>query len=83
MGYSLFILADQTILENKQELKDLETKLGIIISIVQKYMKDGGADAITHRIEDFSKCVASSCLFWSLLMFSDASQGNHCPIERG
>jgi hypothetical protein len=48
--------------ENKQELKDLEAKLQAIISIVEKYKKDGGIDAITHRIEDFTKCIASSCL---------------------
>ena len=61
MSYSSFILADQSVLENKKELEDLKAKLEAILSIVEKYKKHGGLSVINHRIENFCQCVAPSC----------------------
>jgi hypothetical protein len=55
----MFILDNQTMSENKQELEDLEARLRAILSIVEKYKKDGGVGVITHRIQDFTKYVGS------------------------
>ena len=47
----------QRVLANRQELEELEAKLAAILSIVQKYKKHGGIDALSHRIETFSQFV--------------------------
>jgi hypothetical protein len=78
MSYSSFILADQTVLENKKELEDLKAKLEAILSIVEKYKEHGGLGVINHRIENFCQCVASSC-FRSYLTFARAFQGHRPP----
>jgi len=61
MNYSSFILADQTVSENKKELEDLKAKLEAILLIVEKYKEHDGLGAINYRIEKFCQCVASSC----------------------
>jgi hypothetical protein len=79
MSYSSFILADQTVLENKQELEDLKVKLEAILSIVEKYKRHGSLAVINQRIENFCQCVASSC--FSVIKFHiRSSQCHHPPI---
>ena len=49
---------------DKKEFEDLEAKLKVILNIIRKYQKEGGQDALRHRIEIFCKCVgSSSCRF--------------------
>jgi hypothetical protein len=59
MSYASFILAHQTVLENKKELEDLKAKLEAILSIVDKYKRHGGLGVINQRIENFCQCVTA------------------------
>lgn len=70
-------------LANKQELEDLQAKLGAILSIVEKYRSAGGVEAITHRIADFSKYAISSYLhdFPSFFAFLLASRAVTIQLE--
>jgi len=42
---------------NKEELEQLENKLKVILSIVQKYKEDGLIDTLNQRIETFCQYV--------------------------
>jgi hypothetical protein len=78
MNYSSFILADQSVLENKKELEDFKAKLEAILSIVEKYKEHGGLGAINHRIENFCQCVASTCFL--VIFHTHTFQSHHPPI---
>ncbi|KAF5351362.1 hypothetical protein D9758_008072 [Tetrapyrgos nigripes] len=44
---------------NKEELEELQAKLEVIKSIVEKYKKDGMEHIVNHRIEKFCEAVVS------------------------
>jgi hypothetical protein len=59
----LHISGLQRVSTNKDELEELEVKLNVILSIVNKYKQCGGIEVVRHRIESFCGCVRySQCL---------------------
>ncbi|KAF5324287.1 hypothetical protein D9619_011432 [Psilocybe cf. subviscida] len=72
----------ETMSENKQDLDDLKVKLGAILSIVEKYKNSGGLDAVTRRIEDFTKAVSVQLNTVQMLQDSEQSTWTRVAFTR-